>query len=71
VPTPIENPPVYVLPLQDDANDEVNATWEEELRRRVEQIKTGTATLYTSAEVHAEARRICEQRLTATPRSTP
>ena len=42
----------------DEPASEVEAAWDAEIERRVAQIKAGTATLVSAADVHAEARRI-------------
>ena len=47
------------LPEQIDAD--VDAAWEEEIQRRVQSVEAGTATLVTSADVHARARRIFQR----------
>lgn len=44
--------------LQDEPESEVEAAWDREIERRVEQVKAGTARLIPSEDVHAEARRI-------------
>lgn len=44
--------------LQDEAEPGVDAAWDVEIKRRLEQIKDGTATLVSSEEVHAQARRL-------------
>lgn len=44
--------------LPDDTDDEVEAAWDQEIQRRVEQVRAGTAKLIPAEEVHAEARKI-------------
>ena len=44
--------------LDDEPASEVEAAWDAEIEDRVAQIKAGTATLASAADVHAEARRI-------------
>ena len=46
--------------LPDEAESEAEAAWDREIARRVEQVKSGTARLYSAEDVHAEARRIYE-----------
>jgi putative addiction module component (TIGR02574 family) len=47
-----------LISLQDDPGDQVDLAWEREVGHRVEQIKAGVAKLYTSEDVHAQARQI-------------
>jgi putative addiction module component (TIGR02574 family) len=42
--------------LQDEPESEADAAWDIEIRRRVEQVKSGTATLVSAEAVHAQAR---------------
>jgi putative addiction module component (TIGR02574 family) len=44
--------------LPDESESETEAAWDQEIARRVEQIKSGTARLVPAEDVHAEARRI-------------
>ena len=44
--------------LPDEAESEAEAAWDGEIARRVEQVKSGTARLFSAEDVHAEARRI-------------
>ena len=44
--------------LPDEAESEAEAAWDREIARRVEQVKAGTARLFSAEDVHAEARRI-------------
>ena len=44
--------------LQDDAESGVDAAWDAEIKRRLEQVNNGTATLIPAEEVHAQARRL-------------
>ena len=44
--------------LQDDPESEADAAWDLEIRRRVEQVKNGTAKLVSAEDVHAETRQI-------------
>ena len=44
--------------LQDDPESEADAAWDLEIRRRVEQVKNGTAKLVSAEDVHAEPRQI-------------
>ena len=42
--------------LQDDSASSADAAWDVEIKRRLEQVQNGTATLTPSDEVHAQAR---------------
>ena len=44
--------------LQDESGTEVDATWDLEIQRRLEEVTNGSARLVSSEEVHAEARKI-------------
>ena len=44
--------------LQDEPQSEVEAAWDREIERRVEQVRAGTARLIQAEDVHAEARQI-------------
>ena len=44
--------------LPDESESAVEATWDQEIARRVEQVRSGAARLIPAEEVHAEARRI-------------
>ena len=49
--------------LEEEAGSAAEAefAWEEEIRRRIEEVKTGTATLVSAEEVYAETRRLYEK----------
>jgi len=47
------------LPEQADA--EVDAAWEEEIRRRVAAVEANVAPLVPAADVHADARKIYQR----------
>jgi putative addiction module component (TIGR02574 family) len=49
--------------LEDGAESatDVEAAWEQEIRRRVEEVKTGTAKLVPAEDVYAETRRIYQK----------
>lgn len=48
--------------LDDEApEDEVEAAWDEEIARRVQSIKDGTAVLYTHEEVEQRIREILKR----------
>ena len=40
---------------------EVEAAWEHEIKRRVEEVKSGTAKLIAAEDVYAETRRIYQK----------
>lgn len=44
--------------LQDNLESGVDAAWDVEIKRRLEQVQDGTATLTSSEEVRAQARRL-------------
>ena len=44
--------------LPDESESEAEVAWDREIARRVEQVKSGTARLFSAEDVHAEARRI-------------
>ena len=44
--------------LQDEPESEVEAEWDAEILRRLEQVKNGTVKLVPAEDVHAEARQI-------------
>ena len=44
--------------LQEDGNPEIEAAWDEEICRRLDEIERGVAKLVPAEEVFAEARRI-------------
>ena len=44
--------------LQDEPQSEVEAAWDREIERRVEQVRAGTARLIPAEDVHAAARQI-------------
>ena len=44
--------------LQDEAESEAEAAWDQEIARRVEQLASGSSRLISAEDVHAEARRI-------------
>lgn len=47
------------LPEGEEAD--VDAAWEEEIQRRVEAVKSGTARTVPSEDVHAQARKIYQR----------
>lgn len=44
--------------LQDEPQSAVEAAWDREIERRVEQVRAGTARLIPAEDVRAEARQI-------------
>ena len=44
--------------LQEDSETEAEAAWDQEIERRVREVKSGTAKLIPAEDVHAEARLI-------------
>lgn len=47
-----------LLATVQESDPEVEAAWEEEIRRRIAEIEGGTAKLVPAAEVFAEVRRL-------------
>jgi RNA binding exosome subunit len=47
--------------LPDEADCEVETAWSREIQARVGAVESGNATLISSADVHAQARKIFEQ----------
>ena len=41
-----------------ESDSEVGSAWEQEIRHRVEDVKSGTANLISAEDVYAETRRI-------------
>lgn len=41
-----------------DSDEEVEAAWEEEIKRRLDEVESGTAKLIPAGEVFAEIRRL-------------
>jgi putative addiction module component (TIGR02574 family) len=44
--------------LQEDTDPEIEAAWDAEIRRRLDEVDSGTAKLIPAAEVFAEVRRM-------------
>ena len=44
-----------------ESTEEVEAAWEHEIRRRVEEVKSGAAKLIPAEDVYAETRRIYQK----------
>ena len=44
-----------------ESDSEVEAAWENEIRRRVEEVESGTAKLIPAEDVYAETRRIYQK----------
>ena len=47
--------------LPEDPDAEVEAAWDKEIRRRVDEVQAGRAVLFTSEDVHAAARKIYQR----------
>jgi putative addiction module component (TIGR02574 family) len=47
--------------VPDDESAEVDATWEEEIRRRVDAVRAGTAKTVSAEDVHAQARQLYQR----------
>ena len=52
---------LLIASLPDGNDAEVDAEWDQEIRRRVHAVESGTARLIPAAEVHAEARKIYQR----------
>lgn len=48
--------------LPEDEDAEVDAAWDQEIQRRVNAVETDTARLISADEVHAQARKLYDQR---------
>jgi hypothetical protein len=46
--------------VQDILDAEIEAAWEEEIKRRISEVENGTAKLIRAEEVFAEVRRLIE-----------
>ena len=55
----LADPLLVSLPEAEDS--EVDAAWDEEIRRRVNAVESGSARLVSAAEVHAQARKIFQR----------
>lgn len=47
--------------LPDDADAELDSAWDQEIMRRVAAVESGTARLFSAADVHSEARKIYQR----------
>ena len=47
--------------VPDDESAEVDASWEEEIRQRVDVVRAGTAQTVSAEDVHAQARRLYQR----------
>ena len=47
--------------VPDDESADVDASWEEEIRRRVDAVRAGTAKTVSAEDVHAQARRLYQR----------
>ena len=47
--------------VPDDESAGVDASWEEEIRRRVAAVRAGTAKTVSAEDVHAQARRLYQR----------
>ena len=47
--------------VPDDESADVDASWEEEIRRRVDAVRSGTAKTVSAEDVHAQARRLYQR----------
>ena len=47
--------------VPDEENAEVDASWEEEIRRRVDAVRAGTAKAVSAEDVHTQARRLYQR----------
>jgi len=50
-----------LLPPADEADEPMGEEWDQEIWRRLKTVKSGTARLIASADVHAEARKIYQR----------
>ena len=47
--------------VPDEENAEVDASWEEEIRRRVDAVRAGKAKTVSAEDVHTQARRLYQR----------
>jgi putative addiction module component (TIGR02574 family) len=47
--------------VPDDESADIAAGWEQEIRRRVDAVRAGTAQTVSAEDVHAQARRIYQR----------
>ena len=47
--------------VPDDESADVDASWEEEIRCRVDAVRAGTAKTVSAEDVHAQARRLYQR----------
>ena len=47
--------------VPEDESAEVDAGWEQEIRRRVDAVRAGTAKTISAEDVHAQARRLYQR----------
>jgi putative addiction module component (TIGR02574 family) len=47
--------------VPDDESAEIDASWEEEIRRRVDAVRAGTARSVSAEDVHAQARQLYQR----------
>ena len=47
--------------LTDEEDPDVDAAWDQEIRRRVSAVESGTARLVSGADVHAQARKLFQR----------
>ena len=47
--------------VPDDESAQVDTSWEEEIKRRVDAVRAGTAKTVSAEDVHAQARRLYQR----------
>ncbi len=47
--------------VPDDESADIDASWEEEIRRRVDAVRAGTAKTVSAEDVHAQARNLYQR----------
>ena len=47
--------------LPDEADEPLDAAWDQEIERRVKAVESGTARLFSATDVHADARKIYQR----------
>ncbi|MBL0088381.1 MAG: addiction module protein [Ideonella sp.] len=47
--------------LPDEADEPLDDAWDQEIQRRLKAVESGAARLVPAADVHAEARKICQR----------
>ncbi len=52
---------LLLVSLPDEADEALDAAWDQEIHRRVGAVESGSARLLSASDVHAEARKIYQR----------